>query len=159
MASDIFVHSLREAQEKLAQLKYYHGAVDGLDGPLTRNAVRAFQINVHLIPSGVYTEATDVRLFPIEGKQPSIIGGILTLIFSGDKGMGRYSKLIAAIIGGVVGTFFVYLTSKGLGVCTTIGDPSSCTVLGIPETAFEGGLVTLITGLLVYLFPANKPPA
>lgn len=52
----------REVQRQLARLGYYDGPVDGIAGPLLRNAVRAFQRAEGLEPDGVAGPVTRARL-------------------------------------------------------------------------------------------------
>jgi hypothetical protein len=49
---------LSEVQRELQMLGYYRGAVDGLFGPLTRNALRQFQRDYGLPVTGAVDEAT-----------------------------------------------------------------------------------------------------
>lgn len=44
--------SVRDVQRELARLGYYQGGVDGEVGPMTRNAVRAFQVEAGMRPTG-----------------------------------------------------------------------------------------------------------
>jgi peptidoglycan hydrolase-like protein with peptidoglycan-binding domain len=49
---------VREVQQRLTQLGYHTGPVDGLYGPLTRSAVQWFQIKHGLRPTGVVAATT-----------------------------------------------------------------------------------------------------
>jgi outer membrane protein OmpA-like peptidoglycan-associated protein len=49
---------VREYQQMLSGLGDYHGAIDGLNGPLTDQAVRQFQTEHGLAPDGVMGDAT-----------------------------------------------------------------------------------------------------
>lgn len=57
-----WVLSTVEIQEKLKELKMYHGDVDGIVGPLTREALKAFQRAWDLIASGTGDERTQRTL-------------------------------------------------------------------------------------------------
>lgn len=43
---------VRIVQQKLTKLGYYHGAIDGLYGPASKQAVRNFQLDVNLPVDG-----------------------------------------------------------------------------------------------------------
>lgn len=54
--------TLREAQQRLAALGYRPGAADGKTGPRTREALKSFQQDQGLPPSGVLDAETMQRL-------------------------------------------------------------------------------------------------
>jgi Putative peptidoglycan binding domain len=39
-------------QQRLAELGYYHGLIDGVMGPFTRDAIRAYEATHHLVVDG-----------------------------------------------------------------------------------------------------------
>lgn len=55
-------------QQRLQQLGYYKGTVDGANGPMTKAAVRAFQRDNGLTPTGVVNQHTDTMFWPNQGK-------------------------------------------------------------------------------------------
>jgi peptidoglycan hydrolase-like protein with peptidoglycan-binding domain len=57
-----------EVQHRLKALGYYEGQVDGANGPLTRAAVKHFQRDNHLNPTGVVDQHTDSALGLSSGK-------------------------------------------------------------------------------------------
>jgi peptidoglycan hydrolase-like protein with peptidoglycan-binding domain len=59
---------VRAAQESLAELGYYRGPVDGIDGPKTRAAVANYQIEEGLSPDGRVSRELVARL---AGAQPT----------------------------------------------------------------------------------------
>lgn len=62
---------LKRVQSRLIDLGLYHGLVDGVDGPLTDKAVRAFQRMNGLVDDGIVGPKTLARLFP-----PALDNGI-----------------------------------------------------------------------------------
>lgn len=62
----------RIVQEKLAQLGFYRGAIDGLNGPLTKAAVRAFQTEYGLGADGVVGLQTVQRLAYWTNPSPNV---------------------------------------------------------------------------------------
>jgi hypothetical protein len=73
--------------------------------------------------------------------------------------MGNYSKLIAALLGNVIAIVVVYLASKGLATCITVGVADSCTIFGFSTAQIVGAAQLLFSTVLVHYFPANTPPA
>jgi hypothetical protein len=57
-----FILTISEAQSALRDMKFYGGALDGVIGPLTSEAIKAFQRAWALPPSGALTEATQRTL-------------------------------------------------------------------------------------------------
>lgn len=55
---------VRRIQTRLRELGLYQSSIDGDEGPLTRQAVRAFQRTVGLRPDGVAGPLTMAELFP-----------------------------------------------------------------------------------------------
>lgn len=61
----------RIIQEKLSQLGYYRGALDGVNGRLTKAAVRAFQSEYGLSADGVVGIQTSQRLAYFTHESPN----------------------------------------------------------------------------------------
>jgi len=59
------VFSLLDAQERLAVLGLYDGRADGLTGPKTRGAIRAFQALIGVQETGVLDDAVGRRLYAV----------------------------------------------------------------------------------------------
>jgi hypothetical protein len=57
-----------EVQHRLKALGYYEGEVDGANGRMTRAAVKHFQRDNHLNPTGVVDQHTDSALGLSSGK-------------------------------------------------------------------------------------------
>lgn len=51
-----------ELQSRLAQLGFYDGAIDGVSGPMTESAIRSFQRENDLTPTGDVNQATLIAL-------------------------------------------------------------------------------------------------
>lgn len=62
----------RIVQEKLAQLGFYRGAIDGVNGRLTKSAVRAFQTEYGLAADGVVGINTSQRLAYWTNPSPNV---------------------------------------------------------------------------------------
>jgi peptidoglycan hydrolase-like protein with peptidoglycan-binding domain len=56
------IKSLRDVQQALTDLGFSPGAIDGVDGRNTRNAVRAFQMSKGLGADGIAGPATKAAL-------------------------------------------------------------------------------------------------
>ena len=69
--------------------------------------------------------------------------------------MAKYSKLIAAILGPIVGFAMAFAASAGFGECTVVNGADVCTVLGLSQEVVTGAIVTVLTMLGVYVAPAN----
>ncbi len=61
-ASIVAQSSVPSAQRVLANLGYYHGAIDGSMGSATSAAIRRFQVANHLRPTGTLTPETNEAL-------------------------------------------------------------------------------------------------
>lgn len=98
--------------------------------------------------------------------RPSIIGGVLSAVFTMEKGMSKYSKLIAAILGNVIGmgvaVLFGWFATMGLATC--VPDPANlpqelCTVAGYSQTQITavlmGIIMTYLNAQFVYSAPKN----
>ena len=55
----------KQIQQRLADLGYYKGLIDGRIGPVSRSAIRTFQDGVGLKPDGIVGPLTLATLFPI----------------------------------------------------------------------------------------------
>lgn len=76
--------------------------------------------------------------------------------------LGRYSKLIGALLGNVVAVFLAWAAVQfpGMAECRIGPDmTSACTILGITQAQITGFLMAAFNMAFVYAFPANKPPA
>ena len=76
--------------------------------------------------------------------------------------LGRYSKLIGALAGNVVAIALAWMAVQfpSIAECT-IGPEGTdaCTVMGFTQAQITAALMTAFNMLLVYAFPANRPPA
>lgn len=76
--------------------------------------------------------------------------------------LGRYSKLIGALIGNVVaiGLAWLALQFPSIAQCTVGPEGTdACTVMGFTQAQITAALMTAFNMALVYWFPANRPPA
>jgi hypothetical protein len=76
--------------------------------------------------------------------------------------LGRYSKLIGAIVGNVIAIALAWMAVQfpSIAQCTVGPDGTdACTVLGFTQAQITGALMLLVNSFFVYAFPANKPPA
>lgn len=76
--------------------------------------------------------------------------------------LGRYSKLIGAIVGNIVAFALAWLAVQfpGIAECSIGPDGTdACTVAGFSQAQITAALVLLVNSYTVYAFPANKPPA
>lgn len=72
--------------------------------------------------------------------------------------MGNYSKLIAAILGPLVGILVTWLATKGLGSCGPGPDGVQvCTLFGYTSAQIVGTMTTIGAALFVFFFPKNVP--
>lgn len=81
--------------------------------------------------------------------------------------MGRYSKLIAAVVGNLVAILVAWLATSIPAVAECAPAPDAvadaaaevCTVLGFSQTQITAFLMTAVNAAFVYFFPPNSPPA
>ena len=75
--------------------------------------------------------------------------------------LGNYSKLIAAVLGNIVGIAAVYLASKGLATCATdaVTGVQSCSIAGMSTESITTTVMVVLNAAFVHWFPANKPSA
>lgn len=92
-------------------------------------------------------------------KPPTIIGGIIASVFTKETGMQKYSKLIAAIAGNLIGVLVVWLATKGFATCTDFAVADTCTVFGLTTGQLNAAVLTIINGVFVYAAPRNIPPS
>jgi peptidoglycan hydrolase-like protein with peptidoglycan-binding domain len=81
---------------------------------------------------------------------------------SGQVDLGRYSKLIAALAGNVIGVALVWFAMQFPSVATCAVGPDgtdACTILGFTQAQITGFVMASFNTARVYWFPANKPPA
>ena|ERR1051326_1736394 len=62
LAHDYSQASIRDAQHELKEEGYYRGPVDGIDGPMTRAAIRKYQEDKNLAVNGRLDQITSKRL-------------------------------------------------------------------------------------------------
>lgn len=89
-------------------------------------------------------------------KQPSILGGVIAAVFTKETGMSRYSKLIGAVIGNVVGIAVVWLAAQGFATCTVAGAAESCTVFGLTTAQLTATVLAVFNSTFVWMFPPNE---
>lgn len=87
----------------------------------------------------------------------SIFGGVISAYFSKETGMAKYSKLIGAFIGSIVGIALSYLASRGLATCSIVDGTESCTLWGMSQAQITGFLIMLAGNLGTYIAPPNSP--
>jgi hypothetical protein len=76
--------------------------------------------------------------------------------------IGRYSKVIAALLGNVLAIFLAWLAVQfpQIAECRLGPDMTdACTVLGFTQAQITAALMLLINTYFVYQGPANDPPA
>lgn len=74
--------------------------------------------------------------------------------------MGKYSKLIGALVGNVVAILIAYVAANWpqIATCSMVDGVEACTILGtISQAELTAGLMALFNSLFVYAFPPNKP--
>lgn len=74
--------------------------------------------------------------------------------------LGKYSKLIGALLGNGIAILLVYLGSKGLAECVPGPTPDLdqiCTMFGFTTAQITAAALTALNAVFVYAFPANKP--
>lgn len=69
--------------------------------------------------------------------------------------MTAYNKLLAALLGNVVAILIVWLASKGLATCITVGVADSCTIFGFTTAQVTGAAMMIFNAAFVYFFPPN----
>lgn len=70
--------------------------------------------------------------------------------------LGDYSKLIGSLVGSIVAIAVAYAVTKGIGSCTTSPEGTEvCSVWGFTSAQITGGLVAVISAVLVWAFPKN----
>lgn len=78
--------------------------------------------------------------------------------------MGRYSKLIGAVVGNLVAIVLAYLAVKSPGLAQCVPAPGTidsdafnqfCSVLGFSQAQITAFLMGLVNSGFVYAFPAN----
>lgn len=109
--------TLREYQGKLERLGFYSGQVDGLRGPLTSAAVRAFQkSDPHLKVDGILGRATMASIDRVlEAKSSSKVGGGAVSIGMIGTVIGWFGALPPVVMYaayGLAGVAIVYLVWK-----------------------------------------------
>lgn len=76
--------------------------------------------------------------------------------------LGRYSKLIAAIVGNVVAIALAWMAVQFPAIAECSIGPEgtdACTVAGFTQAQITAALMMLVNSAFVYWFPPNKPPA
>jgi len=64
-------YSVYQIQQKLQQLNYLKGKIDGIYGPITAHAVKEFQSKVGIQVDGIVGPMTIDKLFGTGGKKSS----------------------------------------------------------------------------------------
>jgi hypothetical protein len=71
--------------------------------------------------------------------------------------MGKYSKLIGALVGNVVAIALVYLASyTSLAKCGVLDGAEVCTMLGMDQAEITAVVMLALNSAFVYFFPPNK---
>ncbi len=78
--------------------------------------------------------------------------------------MQNYSKLIAAVVGNLVGIAVVWLSFQVPGIveCAAVADPElpdACTVLGFEQAQITAAVMAVLNSAFVFFFPPNRPEA
>lgn len=75
--------------------------------------------------------------------------------------MGRYSKLIGALVGNVVAILIAWLAVSfpSVAECRVEDLVEVCKVLGFGQAEITAALMLIFNSYFVYAFPANKPPS
>lgn len=76
--------------------------------------------------------------------------------------LGNYSKLIAGILGNLVGIAIAWAAMQFPSIATcTVGPEGTeaCAILGFSQVQITGALMLLVNAVFTYQSPANKPPA
>jgi hypothetical protein len=76
--------------------------------------------------------------------------------------LGRYSKLIGALVGNLVAILVAWLAVQfpAIAECAIGPDGTdACTVAGFTQAQITAALMMAVNAVFVYAFPANKPPA
>jgi len=74
--------------------------------------------------------------------------------------MGKYSKLIGAIVGNLVAIVLAYIATNwpAIATCNLVDGVEACTILGtISQAEMTAWMMALFNSAFVYAFPANKP--
>lgn len=71
--------------------------------------------------------------------------------------LGRYNKLIAAIIGNLVGVALVYFASLGYSTCTVVEGVEMCSMFGYSQAEITTAVLFIVNTLAVYIAPKNSP--
>ena len=69
----------------------------------------------------------------------------------------KYSKLIASVVGDLVGVGAGWLAFKVPALATCTGVPETCTVLGLGQAEITAALMIVINAILVERSRANAP--
>ncbi|MBV8059892.1 MAG: peptidoglycan-binding protein [Alphaproteobacteria bacterium] len=70
---------MRQAQESLSHLGYYHGKVDGIYGSRTKTAIKEFQRDHELRVTGTLTDATYRAILKADGREDGVSGSLGTM--------------------------------------------------------------------------------
>lgn len=75
--------------------------------------------------------------------------------------LGRFSKLIGAVVGNLVAIALAYAATRWSGVaeCSIVDTVETCTAFGFSQAQITSVLMLGVNALAVYAFPANRPPA
>lgn len=76
--------------------------------------------------------------------------------------LGRYSKLVGALVGNVTAIALAWFAVQFPGIAECSIGPEgtdACTIMGFTQAQITGALMTAFNMSLVYAFPANRPAA
>lgn len=70
--------------------------------------------------------------------------------------MSAYNKLIAAVVGNVVGLVLAWLATQWPAIAECSAATEVCTVLGLSQTQITAALMMIINAVMVHQWAANK---
>lgn len=72
--------------------------------------------------------------------------------------LSSYNKLIAGIVGNLVGVIIVWLAFKfpSIASCSVMGDPDTCTVIGFTYIQAQAAVMMIVNGIFIERWAANS---